>query len=133
MILSVFIFLAAAAIATFLISNYTRRISHLVFSVVINLLCVLAPFTTFDLVRTAVSTNTTSVAVFNATTNTTTTTTSALTAIQYTKAYLDTSTAIVLSAMFMLAVIVSILQIWFVVGRDVKRGVEKGDYERWNV
>jgi len=133
MILSVFIFLAASAIAVFLIANYTRQISHLTLSVVINLICALSPFTAFDLVKTSVSTNTTSIAVFNATTNTTTTTSTTISTLQYSKAYFDTSTAIVLSAMFMLMVIVSILQIWFVTGQEVKRGVEKGDYERWNV
>ena len=133
MILSVFIFLATAAVAIFIIANYTKQISHLTLSVVINLICALSPFTAFDLVRTAVTTNTTSISVFNATTNTTTTTSTASTAIHYTKAYFDATTAIVLSAMFMFAVIVSILQIWNVAGKNVKRGVEKGDYENWRV
>jgi len=133
MILNVFIFLSAAAIAVFLIANYTRQISHLALSVILNIICVLSPFTTFDLVKSATSTNTTSITVFNATTNTTTTTSTANTVIQYTKAYFDTTTSIVLSALFMFAVIVSIMQIWNITGQNVKRGVKKGDYEDWRV
>ena len=133
MILSVFIFLSASAIAVFIIANYTKQISHLTLSVVINLICAFSPFTAFDLIKTSFTTNSTSISVFNATTNTTTTTSTASTAIQYTKAYFDATTAIVLSAMFMFAVIVSILQIWNVAGKNVKRGVEKGDYENWRV
>ena len=133
MILSVFIFLATSAVAAFFIANYTKQISHLVCSIVISLICTLAPFTTFELVKTSITTNTTSVAAFNATTNTTTTTSTAISTLQYSKAYFDTSTAIVLSALFMLMVIVSILQIWNITGKNVKRGVERGDYERWNV
>lgn len=133
MILSVFIFLSASAIAVFIIANYTKQISHLTLSVVINLICALSPFTAFDLIKTSFTTNSTLISVFNATTNTTTTTSTASTAIQYTKAYFDATTAIVLSAMFMFAVIVSILQIWNVAGKNVKRGVEKGDYENWRV
>jgi len=133
MIIYVFIFLSASAIAVFLIANYTKQISHLTLSVIINLICALSPFTAFDLVKTAVTTNSTSIAVFNATTNTTTTTSTANTVLNYTKAYFDTTTAIVLSAMFMFAMIVSILQIWNVVGQNVKRGVKKGDYDNWRV
>jgi hypothetical protein len=133
MIIYVFIFLSASAIAVFLIANYTKQISHLTLSVIINLICALSPFTAFDLVKTAVTTNSTLIAVFNATTNTTTTTSTANTVLNYTKAYFDTTTAIVLSAMFMFAMIVSILQIWNVVGQNVKRGVKKGDYDNWRV
>lgn len=111
MIFKIFIFLAGVAVVFFAIGCYTRRISLLSASLIFNLANFLAPWTVVYRIG--------QVEKFNSTTNTT--------YVTFTYDYLDYTTKVVLSMLFLALTIITILQFWNVVTYQVKRGVETGE------